>query len=142
MTPSGSRLTVHVFSFGFKFSGPPPDESGHGGGFVFDCRALPNPFWEEALRPHSGREAQVVSFMERQTDVAAFAEHAWSLVRYTAAVYRKLGRERLMVAFGCTGGRHRSVYMAELMAGRLRDEGIDVALVHRDMERPGAGDPL
>jgi RNase adaptor protein for sRNA GlmZ degradation len=142
MTPPGTRLTVHVFSFGFKFSGPPPDESGHGGGFVFDCRALPNPFWDEALRPYSGREAPVAAFMERHAEVAAYAGHAWSLVRYTAAVYRGLGRERLMVSFGCTGGRHRSVYMAELIAARLREEDIDVALVHRDMERPGAGEPL
>ncbi len=139
---SDSKPTVFLYSFGFKFSGAPRDESGHGGGYVFDCRALPNPFWDEALRPFSGLDAPVAAFMERQPEVAAYAEHALWLVRHTALTYRRLARERLMVAFGCTGGRHRSVYLAELTARKLRDEGIAVRIEHRDIRRPGAGDPM
>lgn len=142
MSTAESVPTIHLFSFGYKFSGPPLDESGHGGGFVFDCRALPNPFWDEALRPFSGREDPVVAFMEQQPAVLEFGDHALWLVHYTAAAYRDMGRERLMVSFGCTGGRHRSVYLAERTLGLLRHRGHEVLLDHRDVARPSAGEPL
>ena len=135
MTDTPKPLTLHLYSFGFKHGGPPEDPSGHGGGFVFDCRALPNPFWDEVLRPHSGREAPVVAFFERQPEIAGFAENAGALVRYTAGVYRNLGRERLMVSFGCTGGRHRSVYQAERLARNLREEGFTVLLTHLHIDK-------
>jgi len=135
MTESPKPLTLFVHSFGFKHGGPPVDPSGHGGGFVFDCRALPNPFWDEALRPFSGLEAPVVAYFEAQPEIAAFAENAEALVRYTAGVYRGLGRERLMVSFGCTGGRHRSVYQAERMARNLREAGYEVKLTHLHIDK-------
>ncbi len=132
MGQQSAALTIHVFSFGYHFSGVPADESGHGGGFVFDCRALPNPYWDEALRPYHGWEPPVIAFMEARPEVAEYAAHARWLVLQAARTYAELGRERLMVSFGCTGGRHRSVYQAERLAARLRAEGFRVALAHRD----------
>ena len=114
------------------------DDKGHGGGFVFDCRALPNPHWNEALRPHTGREAPIVEFMEAHREVAEFMGHAAALVLASAATYRKLGRERLMVSFGCTGGKHRSVYLAEGMAGKLKEAGIPVVLSHLGLKSDSA----
>ena len=130
--------TIHLFSFGYKFSGPPRDDSGHGGGFVFDCRALPNPYWDEALRPYAGTAPPIAAFFEARPEVAAFAQHAAELVLYAARSYLTLGRERLMVAFGCTGGRHRSVYLAERLKEALEREGFPVVLLHRDVHRAGA----
>ena len=133
-----SEPTVHLFSFSYRETGIPRDDSGHGGGVVFDCRALPNPHWDEALRPHTGRDAPIVEFMEAHPEVAEFASHAAALVLHTARIYRELRRERLMVCFGCTGGRHRSVYLAEDLAGKLSGEGIPVVLHHLELEA-GAG---
>jgi len=141
MSQQPNSLTIHLFSFGFKFGGAPADESGHGGGFVFDCRALPNPFWDEALRPHSGRDAPVVAFMESHPEIQEFAGHALWLVRHASQAYRSMGRERLMVSFGCTGGRHRSVYQAERLYAGLCADGFRAVLAHRDLERAGAGEP-
>ena len=127
--------TIHLFSFGYKYDGPPRDDSGHGGGFVFDCRALPNPFWDEALRPFAGTDPIIVRFFEGLPEVAEYLSHCAELVRYTAQTYNRLGRERLMVAFGCTGGRHRSVYLADRMHGNLVRAGYPVHLTHRDVHR-------
>jgi RNase adaptor protein for sRNA GlmZ degradation len=127
-------LILHVFSFGYKFTGPPLDESGHGGGFVFDCRALPNPFWDEAVRAYSGVEPPVAAWLDKEAEVREFADLAAKLVLYTARTYAKLGRERLQVAFGCTGGRHRSPYLAEALRRTLEAEGFRVVLRHLDIE--------
>jgi len=133
--------TIYLFSFGFKYSGPPQDESGHGGGFVFDCRALPNPYWDETLRPFPGTAPQIAAFFEAQPEVATFAHGAAELVLYTARTYARLERERLMVAFGCTGGRHRSVYLAEGLKRELERMGFPVVLKHRDLQRDGEAKP-
>ena len=130
--------TIYVFSFGYKFSGPPQDASGNGGGFVFDCRALPNPFWDPAVRAYSGLEAPVLAWLGREAEVQAYAGHAAELVLLSARTYRRLGRGRLMAAFGCTGGRHRSPYLARELAGRLQAEGFAVQLTHLDVEKEQA----
>ena len=137
MKQDGPELTVFLYSFGYQQSGIPTDESGHGGGFVFDCRALPNPYWDDTLRPHRGTAPPIAAFMQAHPQVSAFAEHAGALVLRSAHTYRELRRERLMVAFGCTGGRHRSVYLAEVLAKTLRAAGIRVVLRHLDIEREG-----
>lgn len=138
MCPSDAPLIVRVFSFGYHASGIPTDEGGHGGGFVFDCRCLPNPHWDPDLRPFTGDTPPVVAFMEARPEVAAFVGHASALVLQAAQRYADTGRTRLMVACGCTGGRHRSVYVAERLAAALRAAGIAVALTHLDRERPPA----
>jgi RNase adapter protein RapZ len=127
--------TIHLYSFGFKYGGPPPDESANAGGFVFDCRALPNPYWDVALRPFPGTAPAVVRFFEAQSEVGDYAAHATQLVLFTARTYTRLERNRLMVAFGCTGGRHRSVYLAERLKLDLEREGFAVVLIHRDLHR-------
>ena len=90
-------------------------------GFVFDCRAMPNPYWDESLRGCTGRDKPVCDFFDRHKDgVDRFLGAAETLVRQSIDEYLKDGRDHLQVAFGCTGGQHRSVYFAERMAERLK----------------------
>lgn len=124
-------VTVSIMSFSYMH-GVPEDETGHGGGFVFDCRCLPNPFWDEGLRRCSGKDEPVREFFARhREEVEAFAGAAEALVRQTIRVFQSDGRQHLMVAFGCTGGQHRSVFMAEDLARRLRGmPGVETKVVH------------
>ena len=124
-------MKVTVISFSFKH-GLPDDTTGNGGGFVFDCRAMPNPFWEEALRGYTGRDKPVADFFAGFKDkVDAFLEAAETLVRQSIKQYERDGRDHLQVAFGCTGGQHRSVYFADRFVSRLSDvKGVTVDLSH------------
>ena len=124
-------MKISILSFSYK-RGLPEDASGNGGGFVFDCRAMPNPFWDEALRGYSGCDEPVVDFFEHHKDkVNCFLNAAEVLVRQSIDQYQKDGREYLQVAFGCTGGQHRSVYFAERFAALLRGlDGVEVELFH------------
>jgi aminoglycoside/choline kinase family phosphotransferase len=127
-----ARLTVTVTSFSFH-RGPVEDESGHGGGFVFDARALPNPGREERFKRLSGQDAAVVEYLEKVPRVEQFLDAAMALVEPSVEEYRRRGFHNLMVSFGCTGGQHRSVYLAEAMAKRLREQcGVQVVLRHRE----------
>ena len=128
-------MKVSVLSFSYK-CGLPEDETGNGGGFVFDCRAMPNPFWDEALRGFSGCDKPVVEFFEQHKDkVDCFLDAAEVMVRQSIDQYQKDGREHLEVAFGCTGGQHRSVYLAECMTERLSGiEGVEVEVCHAARE--------
>jgi hypothetical protein len=129
-------LRVRVFSFSFHRQ-MPADESGNGGGFVFDARSLPNPAREGALRALTGRDAAVAAYLEREESVRQFQAHAVELVDASVATYRRRGFKDLMVSFGCTGGQHRSVYLAEQMAKHLRARGVEVALKHVELEKMG-----
>ena len=124
-------MKIAVVSFSYK-RGLPEDPTGNGGGFVFDCRAMPNPFWDESLRGYTGRDKPIVDFFAGyKAEVDEFLDAAESLVRQSIRAYLKDGRENLQVAFGCTGGQHRSVYFAERMADRLRTiDDIEVEVVH------------
>jgi aminoglycoside/choline kinase family phosphotransferase len=127
-------LTVRIFSFSFHHS-IPADESGNGGGFVFDARSLPNPGREEQFRSLSGRDAPVIEYLDRQESVHQFLSHAISLIDASVANYRQRGFSSLMVSFGCTGGQHRSVYLAEQLAEHLRSvNGIEVVVRHIELE--------
>lgn len=127
-------MKVAVLSFSYK-RGLPEDKTGNGGGFVFDCRALPNPYWDEALRGYTGQDRPIADFFARFPDeVNRFLDAAETLVRQSIAEYQRDGRGHLQVAFGCTGGQHRSVYFAERMAERLRViDGVEVEIVHAGM---------
>ncbi|MGH7481229.1 MAG: RapZ C-terminal domain-containing protein, partial [Longimicrobiales bacterium] len=105
-------LTVHVGSFSYK-RGYPEDLGGHGGGFVFDCRALPNPGRHLEYRERCGRDEDVVRFIEDCDEAGGFWRHVVALVDAQVAEYLRRGFTSLTVMFGCTGGQHRSVYMAE-----------------------------
>ena len=128
-------VEVRIVSFSYA-RGMPEDVRGNGGGFVFDCRGLPNPFWVQGLRNHTGKDAEIRAFFDAHLEaVEAFGRAAEALVRQTVAAYREDGRRHLMVAFGCTGGKHRSVFMAEWLGNRLRGEGVKVEVIHREEER-------
>src|SRR5262249_50213915 len=113
-------LTVRVFSFSFHRDGVPKDESGSGGGFVFDGPSLPNPGREERFKNLTGKDAAVAEYLEEQESVHKFLNHVFPLIDSSVAAYQSRGFNNLMVSFGCTGGQHRSVYLAEQLAKHLR----------------------
>ncbi len=135
-------LTVHVCSFSFN-NGLPADETGHGGGFVFDARGLPNPGREVEFRQLTGKDKPVIEYLDRQESVHRFFSHAAALVDASVASYQSRGFANLMVSFGCTGGQHRSVYLAERLAEHLRGaKSVEVEVCHAQLEKLGKpGDP-
>ena len=127
-------LTVTVTSFSFH-RGPVQDESGNGGGFVFDARSLPNPGREERFKKLCGRDAAVSDYLEAENAVHEYLAHAMSLIEASVREYERRGFTHLMISFGCTGGQHRSVYLAEQTAKRLAGrDGVRVVLRHREEE--------
>jgi aminoglycoside/choline kinase family phosphotransferase len=132
-------LMVRVFSFSFH-RGIPKDESGHGGGFVFDGRSLPNPGREERFKALTGKDAPVIDYLNQQESVHQFLASVLSLVDASVGEYQRRGFKNLMVSFGCTGGQHRSVYLAEQLAKRLRGRnGVEVVVRHRELENLSLG---
>jgi aminoglycoside/choline kinase family phosphotransferase len=113
-----SGLVVLIQSFSFR-DGYPPDMEGHGGGFVFDCRALPNPHREPALKDLTGEADAVADYLERSAEVQEFWENVSGIVDAQVEAYGERGFSSLTVSFGCTGGRHRSVYLAAKLAAHL-----------------------
>jgi hypothetical protein len=132
-----NELTVRIFSFSFHREAP-VDESGNGGGFVFDARSLPNPGREERFRTQTGKDAAVKEYLEREESVGNFLRSAEALVDESVRAYQLRGFQNLMVSFGCTGGQHRSVYLAEQLAKHLRAaNGVKVVLRHVELEKMG-----
>ncbi len=133
-----AHLVVQITSFSFH-RGWPKDETGHGGGFVFDGRCLPNPGREERFKTLTGRDAPVSDYLSQQESVHQFLASVFSLVDTSVSEYQRRGFKSLSVAFGCTGGQHRSVYLAEQLAKRLSGRnGVEVLLHHRELETKGA----
>jgi RNase adaptor protein for sRNA GlmZ degradation len=138
LASAADNLTVRIMSFSFH-RGMPKDESGHGGGFVFDGRSLPNPGREERFRVLTGKDALVIEYLNQQDSVHQFLASVMSLVDASVNEYQRRGFKSLMVSFGCTGGQHRSVFLAEQVAKRLRGRnGVEVVLRHRELEGSGA----
>ena len=134
LASEGEHVTVRVFSFSFH-RGLPKDESGHGGGFVFDARSIPNPGREERFKAFTGKDVAVIDFLNQQESVHQFMANVISLVDASVNNYQRRGFKNLMVSFGCTGGQHRSVYLAEQLAKYLRDRnGVEVVVQHRELE--------
>ena len=130
----GPGLTVHIRSFSYK-GGLPRDKTGHGGGFVFDCRALPNPGRFPVYAQLTGQDADVITFLEKDSDVQCFLGQTSSLVDQAIHHHQKRGFSDLTVAFGCTGGQHRSVFCAEHLAAYLsHKEDVQIDLEHRELE--------
>lgn len=131
-------LVVRIFSFSFH-RGLPSDESGNGGGFVFDGRSLPNPGREERFKALTGKDTPVIEYLNQQDSVHQFLASVMALVDASVSNYQERGFKNLMVSFGCTGGQHRSVYLAEQLAKRLRGRsGVEVRITHRELERKKA----
>ena len=137
LASDAENLTVQIFSFSFH-RGWPKDETGNGGGFVFDGRSLPNPGREERFKSLTGRDAPVIDYLNQQESVHQFLAGVLSLVDASVAEYQRRGFKHLMVSFGCTGGQHRSVYLAEQLGKRLRGRNrVEVVVRHRELESPG-----
>ncbi|MCB0621586.1 MAG: phosphotransferase enzyme family protein, partial [Saprospiraceae bacterium] len=119
-------LVVHIGSFSYR-KGLPTDPYGHGGGFVFDCRAIHNPGRYEQYRKQTGLDPEVKAYLQQYTQMETFLREVFSLVDRAVDVYLDRDFEHLSVHFGCTGGQHRSVYAAERLARHLREKyGIRV----------------
>ncbi|MGD0964504.1 MAG: RNase adapter RapZ [Candidatus Acidiferrales bacterium] len=128
------RLVIRIFSFSFR-QGVPNDETGHGGGFVFDARSIPNPGREEKFKALTGKDEPVIDYLNQQESAHQFLANVLSLVDASVNAYQGRGFTSLTVSFGCTGGQHRSVYFAEQLAKRLRGrKGVEVAVRHLGLE--------
>ncbi|MFZ1919210.1 MAG: RNase adapter RapZ [Terriglobales bacterium] len=132
---AAGQLTVRVSSFSFH-RGLPSDDTGNGGGFIFDGRSLPNPGREDRFKVLTGKDASVIEYLEQQESVRQFLASVIALIDSSVANYQSRGFKHLMVSFGCTGGQHRSVYLAEQLAKHLRSSnGVEVILHHRELEK-------
>lgn len=132
---TAKRLTVRIRSFSYK-QGMPEDPSGNGGGFVFDCRGILNPGRFPIYKALTGRDQPVIDFLTQHTQIGPFLDHAYGLVAPAIEDYLARGFTDLHVAFGCTGGQHRSVYCADALAARIRrNYPVTIDLLHVEQEK-------
>lgn len=135
MNSTDSKLNISVGSFSYK-KGLPVDPTDHGGGFIFDCRALLNPGRQAEFKEKTGLDSGVAAFIEAQRDSNDFWELVKGLIHQYVSSYRARGFNYASIQFGCTGGQHRSVYFAEKTARLLRSyPDVQVTITHRDMPR-------
>ncbi|HEX8493102.1 MAG TPA: RNase adapter RapZ [Pyrinomonadaceae bacterium] len=123
----GTPMRVRVLSFGHKYGSPPDME------LLFDVRHLPNPFFVPELRDLSGHDKRVVEYLKAQPDVTETLNRFSDLLDYLLPLYKREGKSYVTVGIGCTGGRHRSVMIANALARRLRRTGFDAQPAHRDI---------
>lgn len=125
-------LVVTIYSFSFK-RGIPADESGNGGGYVFDCRSTHNPGKYDEYKALTGLDQPVIDFLEKDGEILTFLNSVYALVDHHVERFLERGFDHLQVAFGCTGGQHRSVYCAEHLALHLKEKyNIHIHLIHRE----------
>jgi UPF0042 nucleotide-binding protein len=122
-------MVVSVLSFGYKHGVPPESD------LVFDARFLPNPNFVPKLRPLTGAHASVAAYLRRQPETRAFLRKILSLVAFVLPRHEREGRSYLTIAVGCTGGRHRSVMLANAIGADVRRRGFPVRIVHRDLKQ-------
>ena len=135
LPPPEKGLRVKVCSFSYK-NGIPADNSGNGGGFVFDCRALPNPGRLNEYKELTGKDEPVIQFLKKDDRVKQFIDSAGGLIIPAVRNYRERGFNSLVVCFGCTGGQHRSVYCAETLTGQLKEQFPDIQIELEHFEAP------
>lgn len=126
-------MTVNVKSFGFR-NGLPSDSD-----LVFDVRFLPNPYFIDALRPLSGKDSPCADYVLARTETKTFLEHLTQLLDFLLPQFENEGKAYLTISIGCTGGRHRSVAIAERLAEWLRTRGKEPNLEHRDLDKNRSG---
>ncbi|MBO7615582.1 MAG: phosphotransferase [Bacteroidales bacterium] len=134
IAPPAGKLTVTINSFSFK-KGYPADFSGNGGGYVFDCRALPNPGREPQFKTKTGRDWEVIDYLMAKPPVHVFLDHVKGIVGQSVDNYRERHFSNLMVSFGCTGGQHRSVFFAQTIYDWLKATYPDIHLKLNHIER-------
>ncbi len=127
LAEADNHLSVQLESFGYKH-GTPTDAD-----FVFDSRCLPNPHWQPALRPLTGRDAPVVNFLADIPVVTRYLEHLKGFLDDWLPVFETENRSYLTIAVGCTGGQHRSVYLIEALAAHLKERQTRVTVRHREL---------
>ena len=134
IAPPAGKLTVTINSFSFK-KGYPTDFSGNGGGFVFDCRALPNPGREPEFKTKTGRDWEVIDYLTAKPPVHVFLDHVKGIIGQSVDNYRERHFSNLMVSFGCTGGQHRSVFFAQTIYEWLKATYPDIHVIVNHIER-------
>ena len=122
-------LTVTCMSFGFKYGAPSEAD------LVFDVRCLPNPFYIEALKHKTGLDEDVREYVLKWEQTQGLVKRVFDLVDYTLPLYIEEGKSQLVIAFGCTGGKHRSVALARLLYTHLVDNGQRASIHHRDIRK-------
>ncbi|HXG82529.1 MAG TPA: RNase adapter RapZ, partial [Pyrinomonadaceae bacterium] len=125
----GAPLHVHLLSFGHKYGVPGQVD------LLFDVRHLPNPFFEKGLRDLPGTDEKVVGFLEKQTEVEETIRRFADLMEYLLPLYKREGKSYLTIGVGCTGGRHRSVMVANRLGKALKKDNFDVSIMHRDVQK-------
>lgn len=130
-------LTIHLNSFSYKKSGIPEDNSGHGGGFVFDCRYIYNPGRLEEFKTLCGYDKEVIEFLDSQKEMGAFLQNVYDIIDPAIQNYIERDFTDLMISFGCTGGQHRSVYAAERTRQHIemKFENVKVIIRHIELEK-------
>ena len=129
LSEEGSLISLQCMSFGFKYGYPSEAD------MVFDVRCFPNPFYIKELKPLTGLDREVSDYVMACEDVQAFREKLHDMIRFLLPLYIKEGKRRLVVAIGCTGGRHRSVTLAEELARFGKELGYPVSVNHRDIQK-------
>ncbi len=129
LSSPGDSLTVHCISFGFKFGIPMESD------LVFDVRCLPNPFYDEKLRPLTGLDPEVRDYVMEKEETAGFVSRFTDMIDYLLPLYEKEGKSQLVIAVGCTGGHHRSVALAQYMCDYLGAKGVKTSVTHRDIQK-------
>ena len=124
-----SPLKVQIVSFGHKYGNPLDLD------LLFDVRHLPNPYFEPALREFTGENPKIVRFLQKHDEVRETIERFSDMINYLLPFYRKEGKSYLTIGIGCTGGRHRSVMVANKLGDSLKKTGYSVSVVHRDMQK-------
>mgnify|MGYP002640068230 CR=1 FL=1 len=132
------KLLIDINSFSYKKAGIPVDLSGNGGGFIFDCRSLPNPGRYKELKDYTGMEKPVIQFLDGTEEIHVFLANCFELVKNSIDNYLFRGFSNLQINFGCTGGKHRSVYSAEWMSKKIQEyykTQVEISLRHLQIEK-------
>lgn len=125
----GVPLNVQIISFGHKYGVPRQVD------LLFDVRHLPNPYFEKKLKNLPGTDKAVIKFLDKQAEVKETVRRFTDLLEYLLPLYRKEGKSYLTIGIGCTGGRHRSVMVAERLGSALSKNGVEISVSHRDVQK-------